>query len=179
MDRGRYVTDSNPTDRSVAAGRQAGEVAMAFVRRLRRLDVGHLEAVGRAWRTIVANDPPGWFAAESAIGRAVRSTDRQQAQEAVLVELTEVVRRRGWWRLDHLTSPDGQGLTEAGVQYAATLAAIALLVRDVAPAQDVELIYGPFAALIPAAELDQASDASGRHATEHAPGTETRDEAHG
>ena len=176
---GRHVTDPNPVDRSVSAGGQAGEAALAFVRRLRRLDVGHLEAVGRAWRTIVANDPPGWFAAESAIGRAVRATDRRQAQENLLAELTEVVRRRGWWRLDHLTGPDGQGLTEAGVQYAATLAAIALLVRDVAPAQDVELIYGPFAAFIPAAELDQAFEAGARHATEHTPGAETRGEAHG
>jgi len=55
-------------------------------------------------------------------------------------------------------------LTEAGVQYAATLAAIALLVRDVVPAADVELIYGPFASLIPLAEVDHAvgRDTGGR-----------------
>src|SRR5687768_2810640 len=127
--------------------------AMAFVHRLARLDFGDLEAVGRAWRTIVAHDPPGWFAAEGAVGRAVRMTQRQPEQEAVLAELTEVVRRGGWWRLDHLAGAGSEGLTETGIQYAATLAAIAMLVRDVVAAQDAELIHGPFAALIPAAEL--------------------------
>ena len=121
--------------------------ALAFVRRLERLDVAALEEVGRRWRDTVADDPPAWFAAEGAVGRAVRATRRQLAQETVLETLAEVVKRRGWWRLDRVEGDDGQGLTEAGVQYAATLAAIAFLVREVVPAADFELIHGPFAAL--------------------------------
>jgi hypothetical protein len=126
--------------------------AMAFVRRLGQLDVADLEVVGRTWRRIVAEDPPAWFAAEGTVGNAVRATHRQLAQEAVLEELTEVVRRRGWWRLDRVEGSDGQGLTEAGVQYAATLVTIAFLVRDVIPARDFELIYSPFTASVPMGE---------------------------
>jgi len=154
--------------------------ALTFVHRLARLDLSDLEAVGRAWRMIVAADPRGWFAAEGAVGRAVRATRRQAAQEAVLVELTEVVQRRGWWRLDHLAGFERQGLTEAGIQYAATLAAIALLVRDVVPAQDVELIYGPFMGLIPSAELDNTPSRSAERVTSRAEvRSETSEEAHG
>jgi hypothetical protein len=123
--------------------------AMAFVHRLGQLDVADLEVVGRTWRRVVAEDPPAWFAAEGTVGSAVGATHRQLVQEALLEELTDVVRRRGWWRLDRVEAADGQGLTEAGVQYAATLATIALLVRDVIPAQDFELIYSPFMALVP------------------------------
>jgi len=78
-------------------------------------------------------------------------------QESLLEELSEVVRRRGWWRLDRVESAEGQGLTEAGVQYAATLAAIALLVRDVVPAGEFALIYSPFAPIVPIPETGKRS----------------------
>src|SRR4051794_33754809 len=85
--------------------------AMAFVQRLGALDVADLEAVGRAWRTVVADGPADWFAAEGAVGRAVRQTQRQSEQELLLEALVDVVRRRGWWRLDHIAGADGRGLT--------------------------------------------------------------------
>jgi hypothetical protein len=138
-----------------AAGR--GELANArvFVNRLGQLDVGDLEVVGRTWRTIVAADPPAWFAAEGSVGQAVRTTGRQLMQESLLEELSDVVRRRGWWRLDRIESAEGQGLTEAGVQYAATLAVIAVLVRDVVPTQEFDLIYSPFEPVVPVPETDE------------------------
>ena len=144
--------------------------AMAFVHRLAQLDVADLEVVGRTWRRIVSEDPPAWFAAEGAVGQAVRATGRQLAQEALLEQLTDVVRRRGWWRLDRVEAAEGQGLTEAGVQYAATLAAIAFLVRDVVPAQDFELIYSPFLELVP---IDGPGDTSTRDADRTTPGDAT------
>ena len=151
------MTNHNAPDGDLAA-------ALAFVHRLARLDVGDLEVVGRRWRAAVTDDATAWFTAEGAVGQAMRETRRQAAQEVVIEDLTDVVRRGGWWRLDHLAGAGAQGLTEAGVQYAATLAAIALLVRDVVPAADVELIYGPFASLIPLAEVDHAvgRDTGGR-----------------
>ncbi len=147
-----------------AAGR--GELANArtFVDRLGQLDVAELEVVGRTWRTIVAADPPAWFAAEGSVGHAVRTTGRQLMQESLLEELSDVVRRRGWWRLDRIESPEGQALTEAGVQYAATLAVIALLVRDVVPAPEFELIYSPFVPVVPLPATDERADRDADHA---------------
>jgi hypothetical protein len=141
-----------------AAGRGDLANAMAFVNRLGQLDVAELAVVGRTWRTIVAADPPAWFAAEGSVGHAVRATGRQLMQESLLEELSDVVRRRGWWRLDRIESPEGQALTEAGVQYAATLAAIAVLVRDVVPAGEFELIYSPFMPVVPVPETDERVD---------------------
>jgi hypothetical protein len=138
-----------------AAGRGELANARAFVDRLGQLDVAELEVVGRTWRTIVAEDPPAWFAAEGSVGLAVQATGRQLMQESLLEELSDVVRRRGWWRLDRIESAEGQALTEAGVQYAATLAVIALLVRDVVPAREFELIYSPFVPVIPVPETDE------------------------
>jgi hypothetical protein len=129
--------------------------ALAFVDQLGRFDVAELEVIGRTWRTIVAADPPAWFAAEGSVGQAVRTTGRQLMQESLLEELSEVVRRRGWWRLDRIESAEGQGLTEAGVQYAATLATIALLVRDVVTSLDFELIYSPFVPVVPVPETGE------------------------
>ena len=129
--------------------------AVIFVRRLGSLDVTDLEAVAHVWRRAIAEDPAGWFASESAAARAVRAAGRERDQEAVIAALSDVVRRRGWWRLDYPDGATRAGFTEASVQYAATLAAIALVVRDVLPAQDLELIYAPFAALIPLSELSR------------------------
>jgi len=155
-----------------AVGRDELANALTFVRRLGQLDLADLEVIGRTWRTIVAEDPPTWFAAEGSVGLALRTTGRQLAQESLLEELSEVVRRRGWWRLDRIESAEGQGLTEAGVQYAATLAAIALLVRDIVPTQEFELIYSPFARVIPAPETGERSHRGAEPMT-------PRDAAHG
>jgi len=134
-------------------GYRAGEIettAVAFVHQLARLDVDDLEAVGRRWRHTVTTNPSGWFAAESAVGRAVHATGRRMAQESLLEALSDVAKRRGWWRIDRIQTTDGRGLTEAAVQYAATLAVIALLVRDVLSPGHFELVYGPFTPILPA-----------------------------
>jgi hypothetical protein len=150
-----------------AAGRGELANARAFVERLGQLDVAQLEVVGRTWRSIVAVDPPAWFAAEGSVGLAIQTTGRQLMQESLLEELSDVVRRRGWWRLDRIESPEGQALTEAGVQYAATLAAIALLVRDVVPAPEFELIYSPFVPVLPVPDTDERADRDADHTRRH------------
>jgi hypothetical protein len=150
-----------------AAGRGELANALAFVDRLGRLDIAELEVVGRTWRTIVAADPPTWFAAEGSVGHAIRTTGRQFMQESLLEALSDVVRRRGWWRLDRVESAEGQGLTEAGIQYAATLAAIALLVRDVVPAREFELIYSPFVPVVPLPEAGERSHRDAEPTRQH------------
>jgi len=134
------------------------DAATEFIRHLARLDVNDLEAIGRRWRHTVTTDPSGWFAAESAVGRAVHATGRKMAQESLLEALSDVAKRRGWWRIDRIQTTDGRGLTEAAVQYAATLAVIALLVRDVIAAAEFEVVYAPFAPALPLAELGGGSE---------------------
>jgi hypothetical protein len=131
--------------------------AMIFGRRLGSLDVTDLEAVAQVWRRAIAEDPRGWFASESAAAHVVRAAGRERDQEAVIAALIDVVRRRGWGRLDYPDGATRPGFTEESVQYTATLAAIALVVRDVLPAQDLELIYAPFAALIPLSEVEHGA----------------------
>ena len=128
-------------------------VALAFVRALARLEISDLEAVGRAWRSAVGDDPPGWFGAEGSVAHAVIVTQREAEQAIVIQAVTEMVCGCGWWRLDRPAGADGYAMTGASVQYAATLSAIALLVRDFVPADYVALLYCPFAALIPVADL--------------------------
>src|SRR3954453_7180630 len=97
-----------PVNDVSTGGRSELANALAFVDRLGQLEVAELEVIGRAWRTIVGADPPTWFAAEGSVGHAIRTTGRHLMQESLLEELSEVVRRRGWWRLDRVESAEGQ-----------------------------------------------------------------------
>jgi hypothetical protein len=133
-------------------------VAWEFVGRVSELDADAVRAAVQAWHQVMRAESDAWFAAERAAGHAVLAAGRAPEQEVLLDRLAECVLRRVWYRDGGGGLPPGTperrvGATEASGQYVATVAMLGLLVRDHLGAAEFELLYGPFAALIPLAEL--------------------------
>jgi hypothetical protein len=125
--------------------------ATKFLGRLAQLDLAALGVAIHAWRAAVVASGEAWFAAEESVARAIRNTRRYDEQEVLLRHVTELFRRARWFVP---TAPGARiRATEASGQYVATTAMLALLVADQIATADFELLYRPFATLIPTAEL--------------------------
>jgi hypothetical protein len=111
-----------------------------------------------AWRASMHDDAAAWFAAEEAVARAVVTSGRHHEQRPLLIPLAEAFAHGVWYRgYPEATLGDAPELrvhaTEASGQYLGTLAMLALLVRDHVEPATFDLLYRPFARLIPAADL--------------------------
>ncbi len=135
------------------------DAARRFVGRLARLDHDAVSASIWTWREAMRTEGGAWFAAEEAIARAVVASGRHAEQKPLLIYTAEAFAHRVWYRSLAHVAPGASaaelrvGATEASGQYVATVAMLALLVRDHLDPRAFELLYRPFAALIPAAEL--------------------------
>lgn len=140
------------------APRSAGtRTALKFVGRLAQLDLDAVCAVVASWHQTMRAETDAWFAAEEALGEAVVASGRRAEQEPLLMHVAQAFARAVWY------GPEGRraapaperrvGATEATGQYLATLAMLALLTRDHIEATTFDLLYRPFAAHIPPAEL--------------------------
>ena len=136
--------------------------ARRFVGRVAQLDHGAVHDAVAAWRASMRDDAAAWFAAEEAVARAVVTSGRHHEQRVLLVPLAEAFAYGVWYdgprgRLQRTPGEAAPELrvhaTEASGQYAATLAMLALLVRDYLAPATFALLYGPFAPHIPVAEL--------------------------
>jgi len=134
---------------------QGRDAAGRFVGRLAQLDVGAVSASVQAWRESMREASGAWFAAEEAVAGALVASARQQEQRPLLMHVAEAFAHRVWYggrvRLTlGEAAPELQvRATEASGQYLATLAMLALLVRDHLDAPTFAVLYRPFAALIP------------------------------
>jgi len=127
-------------------------VAAKFLGRLAQLDLAALGEAIFEWRRAVVRDGDGWFAAESAVARAIADSGRYAEQEVLLGHITQLFRQGPWFKPQ---MPGVRvGATEPSGQYVATTAMLALLVRDQIGAHELELLYQPFAAFIPIVELE-------------------------
>jgi hypothetical protein len=118
--------------------------AMAFLDRLESLDFHELGAAIRRWRSFVDD---AWFEAERALAQAVYDTRAFGAQRRVIDRLSDLFRRARWFTLQ---APGAViGASDASGQYVATLAALALLVREALSGEQFKLLYRTFAPLIP------------------------------
>lgn len=144
-----------------APGSSGRGAALKFVGRLAQLDLDGVRTAMDAWRDTMRHNSAAWFAAEEALAHAVVRSGRRGEQEPLLIHVAEAFTRLVWYgqraRADHergAPAPEMRaGGTEATGQYLATLAMLALLVRDHLEDATFALLYRPFAALVPPAQL--------------------------
>ena len=115
-----------------------------FLEAIQRLTVEQWREVIAAWRATVTD---AWHEADTAVAAAVAESERRQAREEALSELGEITRRMRWDRSD-TTANATQGI-ESTALYVASLAALALLVRDRITGREFDALYLPFMGVIP------------------------------
>ena len=128
--------------------------AAAFIARIAELELGEVRGFIHGWQRVVAADADRWFAAEAAVADAVLRSGRRAEQRVLLREMADTVTNAVWYR----RSPPPERATratEASGQYSATLAMIAVLVRDFLDPRDFAMVYAPFARLIPLETLSE------------------------
>lgn len=123
--------------------------ALKFVGRFAGLDVDALGSSIAVWHR---SADERWFAAEAAVAAAIQHTRRSVEQERLLEEMAEVFRRTKWFWAGEPGA--AVGATEPSAQYVGTLAMLSLLVRDRLSPDQFELLYTPYAGIIPERELD-------------------------
>ena len=120
-----------------------------FLEAIQRLTIEQWREVIEAWRATVTD---AWHDAGSAVAAAVTESDRRQAREELLSELGEITRRMRW---EGGEAPGAfTQAIESTAQYVASLAGLALLVRDRIPRRDFDALYFPFMAVIPEATVN-------------------------
>jgi hypothetical protein len=152
-----------PTDHEIGAMEEPHangvRAASKFVGRVSQLDAEAIRAAIQAWHDVMRAETDAWFSAERAAGHAILVSGRTAEQEILLDRLAECVLRGVWYRDAHgqrpATPEDRVGATEASGQYVATVAMLAVLVRDHLAAAQFALLYRPFATLIPLQELER------------------------
>ena len=137
-----------------------------FLGKLRGLSLEQLGEVIRAWRGALAESGV-WHRAEDAVSIAITRTGRHRGQSAVIERLFNLFRDAPWFK-DHQPGSLIAG-SDAAAQYVATIASLALLVRDALSTADFEMLYLPFQGLIPAEGLVSVPSNTGRAPTAHLP----------
>jgi hypothetical protein len=120
-----------------------------FLEAIQRLTMDQWKEVIAAWRTTVTD---AWHDADSAVAAAVSDSERRQAREDLLSELADITRRIRW-NSGEPTGASAQA-TESTAHYVASLAALALLVRDRITRQSFDALYRPFMGVIPLATIN-------------------------
>ena len=141
MQRGGRVSDENPFGPGTLAVRR-------FLEAIQRLTIEQWREVIEAWRTTVTD---AWHDAGSAVAAAVTESARRQAREELLSELGEITRRTRWNGGDR--AGDSSQAMESTAHYVASLAALALLVRDRITRREFDALYLPFRGVIPLESL--------------------------
>ena len=121
-----------------------------FLQRLAGRPLSDCIAATRAYRALQGT--PDFGAADRALGIAIDRGARTGARDAIVGPIVQLMasHTEGLARV-----PDAQVESE-GLAEAALAAALALVARDVISAATFDLLYGPFARVIPMSEVDPA-----------------------
>lgn len=120
-----------------------------FLEATQRLTVEQWREVIAAWRATVTD---AWHEADAAVAAAVAASERRQAREELLSELQDIIRRVRWNDADWTGS--SREATESTAHYLASLAGVALLVRDRIAHREFDALYFPFMGIIPLATIN-------------------------
>ena len=120
-----------------------------FLEAIQRLTIEQWREVIEAWRTTVTD---AWHDAGSAVAAAVTESNRRQAREELLSELGDITRRMRW-DAGEAASTWTQPI-ESTAHYVASLAGLALLVRDRITRGEFDALYLPFTGVIPVATIN-------------------------
>jgi hypothetical protein len=120
-----------------------------FLEAIQRLTSDEWKEVISAWRSTVTD---AWHDADSAVAAAVAESERRQAREELLSELGDITRRIRW--NGGPTTGSSAQTTESTAHYVASLAALALLVRDRITRRQFDALYLPFMGVIPLAMIN-------------------------
>jgi hypothetical protein len=120
-----------------------------FLEAIQRLTIEQWREVIEAWRATVTD---AWHDAGSAVAVAVTESDRRQAREELLSELGEITRRMRWDGGE--TAGTFAQAIESTAHYVASLAGLALLVRDRITQGEFDALYLPFTGVIPEATVN-------------------------
>jgi hypothetical protein len=120
-----------------------------FLEATQRLTVEQWKEVIAAWRATVTD---AWHEADAAVAAAVAASERRQAREELLSELQDIIRRVRWNVADWTGS--SREATESTAHYLASLAGVALLVRDQIAHREFDALYFPFRGIIPLATIN-------------------------
>jgi hypothetical protein len=154
---GEKTPASGPTGQEIEARAEpqayGPRAAAKFVGRVSQLDAEAVRVAVEMWRQVMRSESDAWFAAERAAAHAVLASSRSPEQKVLVGTLAECVLSRVWYRGGSGNPPKTPerrvGATEASGQYVATVAMLAILVRDHLAATDFALLYRPFATVIP------------------------------
>ena len=120
-----------------------------FLQRLAALTPAEWAEAARAYATIA--DSPRFRAADRALGGAIDRAGRTAERDAALGPLLQLVRADA----PPDAAPDAEVALDP-VAEPALAALLALLARDLLPAETVATLYAPFASLIPLPTLGDA-----------------------
>jgi len=127
--------------------------ASKFLGRFAQLDLLTLGDAIHRWHRTVTEDGDAWFEAEDAVAQAVHDARRHPDQEILLRHMADLFLREPWFTA---AQPGARiRAAEPAGQYVATLAMLAVLVRDRLDPQEFELLYRPFASVVPVSELER------------------------
>ena len=99
---------------------------------------------------IALQETPDFRTADRALGHALESSGRTDARDAIVGPIVQLMS-------GHAAKLDADitgGLTVDDLAEAALAAALGLIVGDVIPAPVLEVLYEPFAAIIPLADVE-------------------------
>jgi len=124
--------------------------ARKFLGRLALLDLQQLAVAIHQWHRLVGS---AWFDAEADLARAMRDSHRNAERNSWLEEMAGIFRQKAWFT--SLEPGTLIGASDASAQYVATTAMLALLARDYLAPPYFQMLYNPFAELIPIDELQR------------------------
>ena len=121
-----------------------------FLQRLAGKPASDCIAAARVY--LALQGTPELATADRSLGHALETSGRTDARDAVVGPLVQLMSGHA----DKLVSgSDADGVTVDDMAESALAAALALIVGDVVPAQVLEILYRPFAGIIPIQEVEK------------------------